>query len=99
MMLALVAVVLLAVACGSKKSEAPQKKVLVLYYSQTSNTKAIAQELAAKLGADTEEIVPVQAYDGDFNATIARCMKEKEDSIMPELNPIKANLSQYDVIS
>ena len=98
MMLALVAVVLLAVACGSKKSEAPQKKVLVLYYSQTSNTKAIAQELAAKLGADTEEIVPVQAYDGDFNATIARCMKEKEDSIMPELNPIKANLSQYDVI-
>ena len=62
MMLALVAVVLLAVACGSKKSEAPQKKVLVLYYSQTSNTKAVALELATKLGADIEEIVPVDVF-------------------------------------
>ena len=98
MMLALVAVVLLAVACGSKKSEAPQKKVLVLYYSQTSNTKAVALELATKLGADIEEIVPVQAYDDDFNATIARCMKEREDGVKPELKPIQTDLSQYDVI-
>lgn len=97
MMLALVAVVLVAVSCGSKK-EAPQKKVLVLYYSQSANTKAVAQELAAKLDADVEEIEAVQPYDGDFNATIARFQQEREQGIKPEVKPIKADLSQYDTI-
>ena len=98
-MLALVAVVLIAVSCGQKKaSEAPQKKVLVLYYSQTSNTKTVAQEIANKLGADIEEIVPVQAYDGDFQATITRCNEEREKGITPELKPIAANLADYDTI-
>ena len=59
-LMALAALMVATVSCGSKKEEAPQKKALVLYYSQTSNTKTVAQELANKLGADTEEIVPVK---------------------------------------
>ena len=98
LMLALVAVVLLTVSCGSKKSDEPQKKVLVLYYSQTSNTKAVAQELATKLGADIEEMTLAAPYDGDFQATIARVQQEREQGIKPELKPIQADLSQYDVI-
>lgn len=98
-MLALMAVVLTVVSCGQKKAnEAPQKKVLVLYYSQTSNTKTVAQEIANKLGADIEEIVPVQAYDGDFQATIARCNEEREKGITPELKPLNVNLADYDTI-
>lgn len=96
-MLVLVAMVMTVVSCGQKKV-APQKKVLVLYYSQTSNTKTVAQEIANKLGADIEEIVPVQAYDGDFQATIARCNQEREQGITPEIKPIKANLADYDTI-
>ena len=98
MILALVAVVLTVASCGSRKEVAPQKKALVLYYSQTANTKTVAQEIAAKLGADIEEIVPVKPYDGDFNATIARCMQEKEQGVVPELKPLKADLAQYDVV-
>ena len=97
-MLALVAMVMTVVSCGQKKAEAPQKKVLVLYYSQTSNTKTVAQEIANKLGADIEEIVPVQAYDGDFQATITRCNEEREKGITPEIKPIAANLADYDTI-
>lgn len=96
--LALVAVMLVAVACGSKKAEAPQKKVLVLYYSQTGSTKTVAQELATKLGADVETLELVNPYDGDFQATIARCQQEKEQGIKPELKPLKADLAQYDTI-
>ena len=61
------AAVLAAVSCGSKK-DAP--KVLVLYYSQNGTTKAVAEELQARLGADLEEIVPVQPYGGEFQETI-----------------------------
>lgn len=97
-MMALVVMVLAAVSCGQKKAEAPQKKVLVLYYSQTSNTKTVAQEIATKLGADIEEIVPVKPYDGDFQATIARCNEEREQGITPEIKPIAANIADYDTI-
>lgn len=96
-MLALVAMVMAVVSCGQKK-EAPKNKVLVLYYSQTSNTKKVAQEIANKLGADMEEIVAVKPYDGDFQATIARCNEEREQGITPEIKPIVANLADYETI-
>ena len=96
LILAIVAAMVATVSCGAKK-EAP-KKVLVLYYSQTSNTKTVAQEIATRLGADTEEIIPVKPYDGDFQATIARCSQERQEGIVPDIKPVKANLAQYDVI-
>ncbi len=95
LLLALVAVVMVAVACGPKEEA---KKVLVLYYSQTSNTKTVALEIARKLGADMEEIALVTPYDGDFQATIERCNKEREEGVIPEIKPIAADLSKYDVI-
>ena len=87
---------MMAVASCTQKTEAP--KVLVLYYSQTSNTKTVAQEIATRLNADIEEIVPVEAYDGEFDATIERCMKEREQGILPEIKPLATDLTQYDVI-
>ena len=104
-MLVLATVTMAAVSCGPKNvtpKEEPQKdetpKVLVLYYSQTSNTKAVAQEIATRLGADMEEIVAVNPYDGDFQATIDRCMQEREQGTVTEIQPITADLAKYDVI-
>ena len=100
LMLVLATVTMTAVSCGSKKEtpkeEAP--KVLVLYYSQTSNTKAVAEAIARQLNADMEEIVAVNPYDGDFQATIERCIKEREAGVIPEIQPVKANIADYDVI-
>ena len=87
-----------AMIATSCKPKAEPQRVLVLYYSQTSNTKVVAEEIASKLGADIEEIVPVEPYDGDFQATIARCMKEREEGVIPEIQPIQADLSAYDII-
>ena len=100
LMLLLAVVTLTAVSCGSKKEtpkeEAP--KMLVLYYSQTGNTKAVAEEIANKLGADIEEITMVDPYDPDFQATIDRCKKDQEQGILPEILPVKADIANYDVI-
>jgi flavodoxin len=86
---------MVAVSCTPKKEKS---KTLVLYYSQTSNTKTVAQEIANRLNADIEEIVPVEAYDGDFQATIDRCMKDREQGIMPEIKPLTSDIAKYDVI-
>lgn len=100
LILLLAVVTLTAIACGSKKEtpkeEAP--KMLVLYYSQTGNTKAVAQAIANKLGADIEEITMVNPYDPDFQATIDRCKKDQEQGIIPSIHPVKADIAKYDVI-
>lgn len=95
MMLVLATLTLATVSCGPKKEK---QKVLVLYYSQTSNTKTVAQEFATRLDADMEEIIPVNPYDGDFDATIARCLEEREQGLSIDIQPVKADIAKYDVI-
>ena len=88
------------VSCSPKKEakDAPKSKVLVLYYSQTSNTKSVAQEIATRLDADIEEISLVEPSDTAFQATIERCKADREKGILPEIKPLKANIADYDWI-
>ena len=80
----------------AKKGKAP--KMLVLYYSQTSNTRTVAQEIATRLHADIEEITLVEPYDTAFQATIERCKADREKGILPEIKPLKSNIADYDVV-
>ena len=90
------AVALMAVVSCTSKKETP--KTLVLYYSQTSNTKTVATEIATRLNADIEEITLVEPYDTAFQATIDRCKADREKGILPEIKPLKANVADYDVV-
>ena len=98
MMLAVLAV--MVVTSCSQKSQKSEKasKVLVLYYSQTSNTKVLAQEIAKRLNADIEEITLEEPYDTAFQATIDRCKADREKGILPEIKPLKANVADYEWI-
>ena len=93
-LLFIIAFLMAAVLTGCTK----QKKVLVLYYSQTGTTQAVAEELQKQLGADIERIEVAVPYDGNFGATIERSRQERESGELPELQPIVANLADYDVI-
>ena len=85
---------ILAVSCSQKKAP----KTLVLYYSQTQTTQKVAEEIANRLGADIEAILPVVPYDGDFQATIMRGQKEAAEGVFPELQPLSVDVNAYDVI-
>lgn len=95
LMLAMTVVAMCAAGCGSKKEES---KTLVLYYSLTGNTKMVAEEFANRLGADIEEITCVDPYDTNFQACIARCLQEREAGVLPEIQPVAANVADYDVV-
>ncbi len=84
------------ISCNSNKEEEP--KCLVLYYSQTGNTKQVAEEISQKLSAVVEEIQLEEPYDGDYDQTIERSRAEIEDSIIPKIKPIEANLEDYDIV-
>ena len=97
MMLAALAM-MAVVSCTPKKETKEASKVLVLYYSLTSNTKTLAQEIATGLNADIEEIALVEPYDTAFQATIDRCKADREKGILPEIKPLKSNVTDYDWI-
>ena len=40
-------------------------KTLVVYFSATNNTEAVANTIAAAMGADVFEIIPTQPYTSD----------------------------------
>ena len=90
----LAAALVLAVSCSQNKAP----KMLVLYYSQTNTTKAVAEEIAAALGADIEAILPVVPYDGDIPAVAARCAKDAAEGKLPELQPFTVDVNAYDII-
>lgn len=90
-----VVAVLASTSCGTRDEAT---RMLVLYYSQSSNTKAVAEEIATRLGADIEEIVPTMPYDGDFQATIDRCKRDRELGVLPAIRPLKADIEEYDYV-
>lgn len=90
-----VAALVAAALCGCSTSA---NKTLVLYYSQTGATKAVAVELQSLLGADIACIEAVEPYDADYAATVARWRQEREDGIKVAIQPLTVNLDRYDTI-
>ena len=82
-------------SCGPR-NEAP--KVLVLYYSQTATTEAVAREIQQKLGADIEKFDVEEPYDGTFQETVTRGLSEKSAEKLPKIKPLKSDLDSYDII-
>lgn len=74
------------------------QKQLVLYYSETGTTKAVAKELQKQLGADIEEIEAVVPYSGNFQETIQRGQREMQSGELPAIKPLKKQIADYDII-
>ncbi len=74
------------------------EKVLVLYYSQTGATKAVAEEIKTELGADIAEIEPVIAYPESYDETIERWRMELESGEQPAIKDIDVNFDDYTTI-
>ena len=100
MILATITLAFTSCDSNTQKAGEQQKEIkkLVTYYSQTGNTKAVATEIATKIGADLAEIIPIEPYDGDFQATIERGKKELDEGNFPEIQPLNVDVAEYDII-
>ena len=79
-----------------------KKKVLVVYFSATGNTKHVAQQIAALADADICEITPTKPYshaDLDWNNQQSRSSVEMNNpDARPEIKAISTDVSKYDYI-
>ena len=77
-------------------------KTLVVYFSATGNTKAVAEKIAEYTKADIYEItakVPYTDTDLDYDNSDCRATKEQNDkTVRPEIGSKKLNLDGYDTI-
>lgn len=71
-------------------------KILIVYYSRTGTTKIVANELAKKLEADSEEIIDKKNRKGAINWIIAG-----RDAVLGRLTnieDIRYNPADYDLV-
>lgn len=79
-------------------------KVLVVYYSAQSHTKAVSEKIAKNLNADIFEIVPEEIYtedDLDWTNPNSRVSKEHDDEALRDIKLEKDtvdNWEDYDTV-
>ena len=74
----------------------PQKKVLVVYYSRTGNTKKVAEDVAKALGADIEQLIDKKDYSGAMG--YMKAGKDATKEKLAELGPVKTDVSKYGLV-
>ena len=86
-------------------SEGPvEGKTLVVYYSATNNTEAVAGYIAEATGADLFELVPVEPYtaeDLDWTDRDSRVSREHDDETLRVVeleNAVPDNWDEYDTV-
>ncbi|MDD6209942.1 MAG: flavodoxin [Bacteroidales bacterium] len=74
------------------------KKVLVVYYSYSGNTRTVAEQIKKGTGGDIFEIQPVEAYPAEYKAVVDRAKREVDSGYRPALKTKVENIGEYDVV-
>ena len=70
---------------------------LIVYFSWSGNTEAVAQEIQSQTGADLFEIVPAQPYTDDYDELLDIAQEEQSSDARPAIADT-VDLSGYDTI-
>ena len=81
-----------------KKIETGDKKVLIVYYSYSGNTKQVAEAIHKIAGGDIFEIKAEGTYPQDYNEMVQQAKKEITDNFRPQLTTSIANIEKYNIV-
>lgn len=82
---------------GSGNIDLKDKKVLVVYFSETGNTQKLAKFISDEVGGDFRRIETVKPYPTGqelFDYT----KNERDEDARPELKDLEVNMDDYDVV-
>lgn len=73
-------------------------KILVVYFSQTGHTQAVAEEISRQTGAGLFELKPQQPYTSAYRELTEQAKKEIEQGYRPALSQKPDSIDEYNVI-
>ena len=82
---------------GSGNIDLGNKKVLVVYFSETGNTQKLAKLISDEIGGDFRRIETVKSYPTG-EALFDYTKNERDNDERPELKDLEVNMDDYDVI-
>lgn len=71
-------------------------KILINYYSRSGNNRLVAEVLAARLGADIEEIVSSTGYKDIIG--LFKVILHSRNKKSAKLKPLRKNPAEYDLV-
>lgn len=80
------------------QSSAAAKKILVVYFSHSGNTREIATQIKTATGGDIFEIQPVKPYPEEYQKVLDQAKEEINSNYKPDLKTKVENIDSYDVI-
>lgn len=93
--------VILMCSCGNKRDKTltkDGKKVLIVYYSWSGNTKVLATQIQKLTGGKMVEIKMEKPYTKVYGDCVKQAHEEITKGVKPAIKTKIADLSQYDVI-
>ncbi len=89
-----------AIGAEAVKAQADiaKKKPLVVYYSESGNTKKVAEMIHNKVGGDIIRIETVAPYPDDYDTLVQQAKKEQAQNTRPEIKTKIPNINEYGVI-
>jgi flavodoxin len=93
-----VIILLLSSSCSKAQKQTAGKKILIVYLSRTSNTKAVAQIIQKNVSGDLVALELEKPYPIDYKTTVAQVEKENNSGYLPPLKTKIDNIKDYDIV-
>lgn len=74
------------------------KKILIVYLSRTSNTKAVAEIIHKKVGGDLVALEVVTPYPENYQQIVAQVANENASGFLPPLKTKIDSIQNYDAV-
>jgi len=74
------------------------KKILIVYFSHSGNTREIANQIHKSVGSNIFEIQTTKQYPADYDMATKQAKQELESNYKPALKTKIDNIKEYDVI-
>lgn len=74
------------------------KKILIVYFSRTSNTKAVAQIIQEQVGGVLVPLELVNPYPQNYPAQVAQVVRENASGFLPPLKTKIDSIDRFDVV-
>jgi Flavodoxins len=83
---------------GEKAMNLKDKKILLVYFSHSGNTAALAKQIQAVTGGEMFEVTTVTPYPEEYRATTEAARRELDEGSRPALKNAGPDLDGYEVI-